>query len=85
MGSSWSEFYFGLVLASRRWRWRIEIGGGTQDLEDCWNVLPVARTEEASLDISSVGQIILYWKRLTEEGFAGFPENIRRIESFSLE
>src|SRR5712691_8612478 len=56
MGSNWSEFSFGLVVASRRWRWRIEIGGSIWDREDCWNVLPVAGIEEASFDISSVGQ-----------------------------
>jgi len=30
-------------------------------------------------------RLFYIWKRLTEEAFAGFPENIRRIESFSLE
>jgi len=30
-------------------------------------------------------RLFYIWKRLTEKGLAGFPENIRRIESFSLE
>jgi hypothetical protein len=30
-------------------------------------------------------RLFYVWKRLTEEGFAPFPEDIRRIESFSLE
>ena len=73
MGSNWWEFSLGLVVASRRWRWRIQIGGGAWDCEDCWNVLPVARIGEASLDISSVGQIILYLAKANRRKVCRIP------------
>ena len=50
----------------------IEIGGRALGHEDRGNVLPAAEIEKGSLEISSVGQIILYLEKANRRKVCGF-------------